>query len=768
MKYIPSKTIREFMLSEKEVKCIIGPLGCLPASSEYLTPEGWKRMDSYDPGDLVGVWRSGSVTFERAEHIDLPAEEDFYRFDSGGLVMELSPEHKMLFYNWNGKLQTAPASYVAHKPSKRTIPTTFAVSSGKPMSDIELRLRVALSADGHIPKAGNQVVFTLRKQRKIDRLTALLDSAGATYKVKIYPSRPTEHVFSLYWPYGAPSKSLSFVYSLDSTKLAIIRDECLFWDGMPDHAEQRFFSSNLENAEAVQYACHGSGRRAVIRGIEHDRWNTCYAVYIRTNDGPKNRAQVRCDTTKITRTPPMGGRKYCFNTSTGFFVARHEGTIFVTGNSGKSMGALMELFRRMCEQEPDAKGIRPTRFAIVRNTAAQLRDTTLSDAQAYFGDFFHYKVTENTLKFRFSLPDGTRIESDWMLMPLERPEDQRKLLSLNLTAAWIEECREVPYDVVAAVRGRIGRYPAMARVPPTWQALLLVSNPWSESSPYHENFVLERPDAWGFFHQPGGLDPDAENVEYLPKGYYERLMEGTSDEWINVHVHSQFGDDQFGQAVYRSSFSRELHIREGLRHNPMIPLLVGIDFGRTPAAIVTQEDMHGTVLCLREITTEDMHLPAFLEKMLIPILKEYYGSSRVFFVGDPAGNARTALSDENCFDVLKSYDLAAIPAPTNDPTSRINAVDKLLLRNNANGRALLVDPDTCPGLTRGFIRDYRFKKKRDGDLTPHPDKNDASHIHDALQYAALGHQSHFVGKRILKKLQPPAPRPQPFNAAAWT
>jgi hypothetical protein len=437
--------------------------------------------------------------------------------------------------------------------------------------------------------------------------------------------------------------------------------------------------------------------------------------------------------------------------------------------SGKSMGALMELFRRMVEQAPDAKGVRPTRFAIVRNTAAQLRDTTLSDARSYFGEYFAYRVTESTLRFRFPLPDGTRVESDWMLMPLERPEDQRKLLSLNLTAAWIEECREVPYDVVAAVRGRIGRYPAVTRVRPTWQALLLVSNPWSESSQYHENFVLNRPKDWDFFHQPGGLEPDAENVEFLPDGYYYRLMEGTSDEWIKVHVHAQFGEDQFGQAVYRATFERTLHLTSGLQVNPMTPVLIGMDFGRTPCALFTQEDMTGRVLALEEVVSEDMHLPAFLEKLLIPRIQERYGQCRIFVVGDPAGNARTSMSDENCFDVLREHGFQAIPAPTNDPTSRVNAVEKLLLRNTAKGRALLVDQDMCPLLARGFMRDYRFRKKRDGELTPSAEKNFASHIHDAMQYAALGHQNSFVGRRILRKLAPPTQSYDPgFSDAAWT
>ncbi len=113
--------------------------------------------------------------------------------------------------------------------------------------------------------------------------------------------------------------------------------------------------------------------------------------------------------------------------------------------SGKSMGGIFELFRRAVEQEPDERGCRPTRFAIVRNTLAQLRETFLADATSYLGEFFTFKVSRAALEFRFRLPDGTTVRSDWLLMPLERPEDSRKLLSLNPTGALVEECREVRY-----------------------------------------------------------------------------------------------------------------------------------------------------------------------------------------------------------------------------------------------------------------------------------------------------------------------------------
>ena len=45
--------------------------------------------------------------------------------------------------------------------------------------------------------------------------------------------------------------------------------------------------------------------------------------------------------------------------------------------SGKSVACTHELMRWATEQAPNAEGIRKTRFLIVRNTADQLKSTTL-------------------------------------------------------------------------------------------------------------------------------------------------------------------------------------------------------------------------------------------------------------------------------------------------------------------------------------------------------------------------------------------------------
>lgn len=441
--------------------------------------------------------------------------------------------------------------------------------------------------------------------------------------------------------------------------------------------------------------------------------------------------------------------------------------------SGKSMGAIMELFRRACQQDPDREGIRPTRFVLVRNSAAQLRETTLSDTRQYL-PFAKWKVTDVTLQFRIPLPDGTFVHSDWIFLPLERPEDTRKLLSLNLTGGFIEECREIRYDVVAALMGRVGRFPMMARVKPTWQGIICASNPWSEGSDWHENLVINKPNNWDLFIQPGGLEVEAENIENLPEGYYERLMDGHNQNWINVHVHAQFGDDPSGQTVFRGSFDSSVHVvHNDLVVNSQRPIIVGIDFGRTGAAIIGQESYIGQLLCFKEILADDVGLEGFLTHHLMPYLREHFWKCRIFCVGDPAGAQHSQLSEETAFSVMKRHGLEAVPAPTNAIQERIRAVEKRFLESRGNHPAILIDAAGCPTLVKAMLYGYRYKRKRDtGDLHNLPEKNDASHPADALEYLSLGVNSNYVGRRIQLQVARTqaihSPSKPPFSAKAWT
>jgi hypothetical protein len=443
---------------------------------------------------------------------------------------------------------------------------------------------------------------------------------------------------------------------------------------------------------------------------------------------------------------------------------------FVVGplGSGKSMCCIMELLRRARMQTPDGEGIRRTRGVCVRNTMAQLRLTVLDDIRLYLKDMVTYFVTDSTVQIRAPMDDGTVIHSDWILIPLDTRADIQRLLSMQLTFAWINEFREVPIDVVSATIGRLGRFPPKSMGGPTWFGLIADSNPCDVDSPYYERLVLAPEANWKLFHQPSGLAADAENVENLPPGYYDNLLSDRDEGWSDIHVRSQWGSSVGGQAVFRRSFDPEKHVVDGLRVNPFRPIIIGLDFGRTPCALIGQSDPLGRVLIFEEVLSEDMGLRQFVADRLKPrLLDEPYMGKRIFCVADPAGMQKSQLAEETAFDVLRQAGLAAYPAITNEISRRLLAFEKLLHDFPGGEPGLQISRVGCPTLIRALSGHYRYRKKTNGQLDDRPEKlHPWSDLADAGQYLALAVNADLVGRAIARATRKPVDRK--FTAAAWT
>lgn len=450
--------------------------------------------------------------------------------------------------------------------------------------------------------------------------------------------------------------------------------------------------------------------------------------------------------------------------------------------SGKTTACLFELFRRACEQSPGQDGLRHTRFAIVRSTLKQLKDTVLKDVTSWLQGIADFRVSENTI--HISVGD---VRSEWLLIPLDTPEDQRRLLSLQLTMAWMSEAIEMPLDIMSPLAGRLGRYPSGNLGVPTFFGLIADTNMPEEGSQWHK-FMTEPPPDAQIFIQPGGMEPDAENLEWLTqteetlklpanderrraqgRSYYERFLRSNSPQWCKRYVHAQFGDDPSGSAVFRESFKIGFHVVDHVDPISGYPLIVGLDFGRDPCAVVTQLDHRGRLLILQEIMAEDIGLELQLQREIKPtLLQERYLGKSIIVVGDPAGMQRSTMYEETSFDLVKRAGFSAYPAPTNDIDKRINAVESFLLAQRDGGPALLIDRSRCPTLVRALSGGYRYAKTRAGVRKPKPDKNEYSHIADALQYACVAAHGGMTGMLAAKLNGVRRREPRRISASAWT
>lgn len=476
-------------------------------------------------------------------------------------------------------------------------------------------------------------------------------------------------------------------------------------------------------------------------------------------------------------TPPPVIRRFMLSNKFGRLIAGPVG-------SGKTYGCIAEIMRRASAQTPGVDGRRHTRFAIVRQTLTQLKATVLKDLRNRLQGIEDVRVSESTVYIHYA-----DLDCEILLIPLEDAKDQARLLSSQLTAVWISECIEIDYDLIGPIAGRVGRYPNAELGAPTWKGIIADTNFPLEGSPWWE-LMESPPTTWDIFKQPGGLDEEAENLQWLNqdeeslklpeddprrialgRAYYANLCLGTTQEYQDRYVHAKYGTDPSGLAVFRTSFKRSYHVSdEDFDVLPGRMLMIGQDFGRNPWSLICQLDPLGRLLVHEEVKGENIGLDQHLRQNLRPTLTQArYLGRPVGVIGDPAGRAKSSLFEINEFDVLQANGFVGHPAPTNDLDPRLRSVETMLLGNVRGEPQVLINGKRCPTLVQALNGGYRFTKDKTGDGRAKPDKGPFSHVADTLQYVCLVAVSHgsygmMQGRVLGRGRQKRADLP----AAAWT
>jgi len=419
--------------------------------------------------------------------------------------------------------------------------------------------------------------------------------------------------------------------------------------------------------------------------------------------------------------------------------------------SGKSTACVMELLKRSIEQEPDAQGNRLTRWVIVRNSYRELLDTTLKTFRDWVGVLpGRFNLASFTHFLEFSLPDGTRVVSEYLFRALDRPEDVKKLLSLEITGGWINEAREIPLQVVDTLDDRIGRYPPTKLVTPTYFGMILDTNPSDVGHWVYRYAEQDPPENWGIFKQPPALlempgnqfimNPKAENIENLPKDYYLLKSKGKSFDHIRVYYCAQYGFLSKGSPIF-PEYNDYLHNPKppGV-FSKTSPVYVGLDFGLTPAAAFAQRTAKGVWNFIGEVTTEHMGVLRF-SNVLMSYVKEHFPEGHpIIYYGDPAGDHEAQTDEKTVFDILSSVGIHCQPAPTNDFLLRREALASTLSRIIDGQTGFQLDGSKMPVARKGLMGGYSYRTTytSSGETRlSSPMKNSYSHVVDAMMYVVL-------------------------------
>lgn len=450
--------------------------------------------------------------------------------------------------------------------------------------------------------------------------------------------------------------------------------------------------------------------------------------------------------------------------------------------SGKTMAALQKGLRVAAMQGGvrDDNGItwRKARIGVIRESYPSLKSTTLKS-------WFNI-VPEDEGKFLWSAPfthsfrkilrrdadgrpiDVLDVEFEFRAIGDQTVEEACRGWEVN--AVIVDEADLQPSDLVPYLTGRVGRFsdldPSLVVDP---QIIISMNMPDIENHAYvlamdreieglTDDDKAQLSAALGgrplveTFIQPGGMEPDAENIHNLPggRGYYVLQVAANKHKpgYVDRMVHNKPVAMMFGKPV-NGEFQHSAHVGQCI-YNPRRKLIVGIDQGLFAAAVGLQRDDYGNIRTLFEVVnlTDDRKKllkvgpTAFGRKLRNAIIERYPAIEKddIRFVCDPAAFAADDREDNEHDWILACQAALGLGKIHKAKSNRAALRNEAIWRAQSTRHGYQVDP-SCRHLIKAHSGGYRYEKEdmKTGETKGHVEIADTiyTHVADAEQYAAL-------------------------------
>ena len=436
--------------------------------------------------------------------------------------------------------------------------------------------------------------------------------------------------------------------------------------------------------------------------------------------------------------------------------------------SGTSSAGCHKIWVIACDQEPDLDNVRRTRWLITRDTYKELRETTVKTWLDWFpedqwGTFIRSEPMIHHIKRDHPSGDGTKVDCEVIFIAVPDPETAEAVCaSYEITGFFRNEGQFCDKGVIDEFLSRTGRYPSMKNGPgATWFGGFMDMNapieghwvpfmrgdiPLPPEMTDDEKIAFDKPADWKFFVQPSGLiervvdgkptyefNPAAENQRHLIEPYLDKIK-GKNKTWIDRRVMNKVGISIEGKAVY-PTFSEDDHVhKHDIPPTQGLSIVVGLDFGREPAAAFLQEK-NGIWTLHSELIGDNESAELFAPRVKRH-LATFYPGYRVELWGDPRGADGGQNVEITAFQIFAKLGMRVLPATTdNNPELRRSTVESILNRRNG----FKINP-SCTVAKRGFAGGYAYRKIKglSGIYSPKPVKNQYSHIVEAVENGFLG------------------------------
>lgn len=473
--------------------------------------------------------------------------------------------------------------------------------------------------------------------------------------------------------------------------------------------------------------------------------------------------------------------------------------------SGKTIWSIAKLLSYALSQEPGPDNVRRTRWAVIRNTYPDLKSTTIQSWQAIMKPEFTTPVVYSSpIQWHFKRPPAhgqPGLDVLVYFLALDNASDVRKLKSLELTGAWVNEATEIVPEILEVLTTRCGRYPSVGSfegeggenpvgVGATWQGIIADTNAGDDDNWWHrwktQDFDATLRAAgreWSFYQQPPAVlechktgsgwavneagyepepvpqrnivqaagrfwcvNPKAENLRNLTANYYERQLPNKTLGFIQrfLQVKTIYLADG---KPFVPEFSAEIMVGS-LPYDPKLPLFGGIDIGSgtlQPAAVIGQRGQFGDVRVLRELPMFDIGTDRFATELAAFVATEFgVPIEAVEWCIDPAGDGRDGLFETSWTQHLKNRKFKVRTAFTNNQNTRRESMALpmgRLVQVGGKARPGFMVDRSCTMLIAGLAGKWNLRRIQIAGTERYhtePEKNRWSHVCDACGYFCMG------------------------------
>jgi hypothetical protein len=344
------------LLDPRLTHLISGHVHCYSSDTEFLTETGWKTYENVKSEDNLITFDIKENLLKRSPilgRISKNVKEDLIRIKNQHVDLLLTDGHNVILKrilpereitDFEKYRADSIPGYACKMPVSARLDR-----SGIPLSNDEIRLIVWLITDGTIEFKNKetercQIRWHLKKERKISRLSNLLDRLNIKYSKNLQKSGTTKiNILSdnhykdklLEWCLLNRTKQIPlFLRDMSFEQFNAFIEEYANTDGNYGTFSDRVVqisTSKKNEADLIQEICHTNGASCKIRAkkgkISH---NMLYVNLDRVDT-----EFVRCN--NVTR-ESYEGRVVCFTVKEGTLLVRRNGMVSISGNCEQEFG----------------------------------------------------------------------------------------------------------------------------------------------------------------------------------------------------------------------------------------------------------------------------------------------------------------------------------------------------------------------------------------------------------------------------------------------